>query len=247
MVGYFGAIFPCSAEHRESYEREAPELAGRPVLDVGFGTGEHLAWLAERGAVIHGLEASEEQVAWAKRRFPRFADNFCVGSMSSVSRAFEPRRFALTLLVGNTLAHATDQSDAERAVAEMARLTADDGVCILSVVNYDRILGQGVTTLPTIRGATPDGRAFAFFRSYDLGASPGKVRFETRLECPDGVVEGRHELLPIRRADLEAMTRAAFDDVSVFGGYLREPWTEETFTTALVARSPGRSGTSEKD
>ena len=43
---------------------------GTRVLDVGCGTGGFCALAAERGAVVHGIDAMPERVAEARRRVP---------------------------------------------------------------------------------------------------------------------------------------------------------------------------------
>lgn len=243
MAPYFGAIFPCTPEHRACYDRELPVATGKRVLDIGFGTGEHLAYLAGRGADVYGAEVEGALVDFARQRFNAPADHFKQCGMESVSKCFGGSKFALVLMVGNTLPHARDMDEAARALREMARLTAADGKAVVSVVNYDRVLERRVTALPLIEGETEDGRAYRFTRSYDLDDAPRRVVFRTRLETPDGVIEGEHALLPIRKAELADMAAAAFGEVSVFGGYRREPWTMDSFSAVVAAASP-RSGPS---
>lgn len=240
LAPYYDAIFPCTAERKACYDHVLPEAGGRPVVDVGFGTGADLAYLVSRGAAIHGVEVTEEQVDFARRRFPRFAGSFVVGEMTSASRLFDAPAFDLTLLVGNTLPHAADRDEAARALREMARLTGDKGVFVLSTLNYDRILDGGIADFPAIRGETSDGKRFVFGRRYDLGAAPESVEFLTRLETPDETFEGRHALLPLRREELLDMTQAAFGRVDVFGGYGEETWTRDSAGTVVIASAPRR-------
>lgn len=238
LAPYFGAIFPCSREHQACYGRLLPEAQGRVVLDIGFGTGEHLAHLAARGANIHGLEVEAELVDWAKRRFPAFAGQLRLGSMAQAAAAFAPQRFDLALLVGNTLPHAADLAKARETLCQMARATDPEGWAVVSTVNYDRVLSQRVTSLPTLKGRTEDGRAWEFRRSYDLSEAPQRVIFHTRLMTADETIEGRHALLPITRDELASAAEAAFGEAEVFGGYMEEAWSLDTFGTVVVACRP---------
>ncbi|HRU05757.1 MAG TPA: methyltransferase domain-containing protein [Candidatus Brocadiia bacterium] len=238
MAEYFGAIFPCTADHQACYDMELPDAAGRRVLDVGFGSGAHLEYLALRGADIYGLEAEAELVRAAQQRWPALASHFKRGGMDAVSSAFPNVDFDLTLLVGNTLAHARNLGQASRTLEELAKATALGGRAVVSVVNYDRILEQGVTELPAIEGETANGKRFAFYRSYDLAGAPERVVFSTRLETPEGVVEGRRDLFPILRAQLVDVATAAFNDVSVFGGYRHEAWSLDAFSTVVIGAEP---------
>ena len=239
LAPYFGAIFPCSSDHRACYDRLLPEATGRRVLDIGYGTGEHLAYLAGRGAAIYGIEVEQELVDWARRRFPDAADHFRRGDMLTAGDLFACERFDLALLVGNTLAHADGPRAVAQVLAQMARLVARDGVLVASVVNYDRVLAQHVTVLPPLQGRTAEGRPWQFHRSYDLAQAPQSVLFRTRLIADEETVVGEHALYPVRRKELESAATAAFQDVHVFGGYRDELWSEEAFGTVVVARGPG--------
>ncbi len=63
---------PIGALVAESQERIITSflspLAGRTILDVGTGTGRAAIALALKGAVVTGVDASEEMLAVAKRR-----------------------------------------------------------------------------------------------------------------------------------------------------------------------------------
>ena len=59
--------------HNAYYERPAtlsllPEVAGQRVLDAGCGPGVYTAWLADRGADVLALDASEKMVGLARQR-----------------------------------------------------------------------------------------------------------------------------------------------------------------------------------
>lgn len=45
-----------------------PDVEGRRVLDAGCGTGFYADWLAEQGATVVGVDASEEMLARARAR-----------------------------------------------------------------------------------------------------------------------------------------------------------------------------------
>lgn len=47
-----------------------PDLDGQRVLDAGCGAGVYSAWLVERGAAVHGVDASEAMLTEARERAP---------------------------------------------------------------------------------------------------------------------------------------------------------------------------------
>lgn len=59
-------------------------LENAKVLDLGCGEGESLEYLYKKGAKeIWGIDISEEQINNAKKRFPKFKNNFFVSPMES--------------------------------------------------------------------------------------------------------------------------------------------------------------------
>ena len=60
------AAFMAPTPHEQSYyatELRGHAVAGKPVLELGFGNGGFLAWAKERGAVLHGTELQPELAA----------------------------------------------------------------------------------------------------------------------------------------------------------------------------------------
>lgn len=111
---------------------------------------------------------------------------------------------------------------------------------MLQLVNYDRILDQGITALPLLE--TPDLR---FKRSYDP-LPDGRLRFTTRLESTeDGVVtESEQALLPLRSAVVAGlMLEAGFASVNLLGGFDGDAFTTGSLALVLVG-SDSASGQS---
>lgn len=99
-------------------ERVAADADG-PVMDLGCGSGHITAFLAEKGAAAHGLDASSGMITQARERFPGL--DFQVGRLAQLLRPrtasawgaivawysfihLAPSELAETLrLVGNTL------------------------------------------------------------------------------------------------------------------------------------------------
>lgn len=63
-------FFRCGAEDAEYFAGEMrglPPLAGRAVLEIGFGTGSFLAWARAQGATVTGIEINDRLLAEARR------------------------------------------------------------------------------------------------------------------------------------------------------------------------------------
>jgi ubiquinone/menaquinone biosynthesis C-methylase UbiE len=100
-----------------------PQTAdGRQALDVGCGTGHHLARLRAQGWDAAGVDGSDEMLAEARRANPdadlREAD---VGALP-----FDDGRFDLALCI-EVLRYLPDPSN---CIAEMARVVRPGGMCL---------------------------------------------------------------------------------------------------------------------
>ena len=104
-----------------------PRLApGAAVLDVGSGAGRLVARLALRGFAAVGLEPSADFVAHAVARAPAGA-RFLQGEAAHLP--FADGAFA-AVVAGEVLEHLDDDAG---ALAEMARVLAPGGWCLLTV------------------------------------------------------------------------------------------------------------------
>jgi SAM-dependent methyltransferase len=100
----------------------APGEPGLRVLDVGCGTGTHLARYAARGAAVTGLDPGPAMLARARRRLGPDA-RLILGSGESLPF----RDGAFDLAVTMTVLHTLSAGAARRMLAEMARVVRPEG------------------------------------------------------------------------------------------------------------------------
>lgn len=99
-------------EHRfvSGYGEDVVKLlnpqAGETILDVGSGTGDLAAVIAESGAVVHGIDASESMVEQAKAKFPGI--HFQVASITD----FDKPRYYDAVFSNATLHWIADKNNA---------------------------------------------------------------------------------------------------------------------------------------
>jgi len=105
------------------------DVKGKRVLEIGCGGGQNSIALAKRGAVVSGIDFSENQVAYAKRLAKRegVEVDFHVGDMQDLSRfpdcTFDLVMTAFSLLYVKSL---------ERTFAEVYRVLKEGGVFVFS-------------------------------------------------------------------------------------------------------------------
>jgi SAM-dependent methyltransferase len=115
-------------------ERSLPE-AGH-VLDVGGGAGRYAVYLADRGYSVTLVDPSRRQVELAAENAVDHgvADAVTVRTGDVRDLAVEADAADATLCLGGQLSHVLDESDRERAAAELARVTAPGGPVFVSVM-----------------------------------------------------------------------------------------------------------------
>jgi O-antigen biosynthesis protein len=120
------------AEHVARYRFAAYFAPGRRVLDAGSGEGYGTAILAAAGAAsVVGLDVDDEVVSHAREQYRL---NFLQGDICELS--FEDASLDLVVCF-ETIEHVLD---APRALAEVRRVLAPEGLLVISTPNSDEYL-----------------------------------------------------------------------------------------------------------
>jgi len=132
-AAFYDAIY---AARGKDYRAEADVLAAwlraaapdaSSLLDVGCGTGAHLAEFARLGFAVRGVDADLKMVALARARCPEVEVD--PGDMTSL--ALDGERFDTIVSLFGTTAYARVPSRLETAVARMAAHLAPGGVLVV--------------------------------------------------------------------------------------------------------------------
>lgn len=230
-AAHYDAVFPVGPKARFVSHHLLPSAH---ILDVGCATGGVDFELADLGHSVHGLDLEPALVARARARLqaePCSRLSFEVGDMLAL--APPARSFDATVCLGNTLVHVVARSDRVAALAAMGRQVGQDGRLVLQIVNYDRVLTDGVRTLPLI-----DNDTVRFERRYvDVG--PARLSFEADLtvKSSDATLSVSQHLVPLTRARLDAELREAeWRPTAWFGSYAGVPWAQDSFGCIVVAQ-----------
>jgi SAM-dependent methyltransferase len=98
----------------------------RSLLDVGCGTGAHLAHLARRFPRVAGVDASADMLAEARDSFPELP--FHEGDMRTFAL---PDRFDVVTCLFSAVGYMTTAADLDAAVANMAQHVSPGGVLLV--------------------------------------------------------------------------------------------------------------------
>jgi SAM-dependent methyltransferase len=120
------------AEHLARYRFAAQLAPSRRALDVACGAGYGTAMLADAGAQAVGVDLDEQAIAYARSRHP--GPEFAVADIAELP--FEDDAFDLVVSF-ETIEHVPDP---ERALAELRRVLAADGLLAISSPNKHQYL-----------------------------------------------------------------------------------------------------------
>ena len=171
--------------------RPAP---GRRILDVASGFGQDAIALRRAGASVVGAEPSLRMTGWARLKSDDAAavTPHWVRAWSD-ALPFAPGSFDAVVCKG-----ALDHFDRpERAIAEMSRVTREDGHVVLAVANFGslacrlaRLVDDGrerVLRRPPRHGRRHYDVPADHFTRYELGLLRAQAERQLRLERVEGI------------------------------------------------------------
>ena len=227
---YYDEIFPVVPEDM-AFVNQALASAEQ-VLDIGCGTGNKTALLAASGRTVLGIDADAGMIGRAAAQNTAPGLTYEVLDMRLLDGRFPAGVFDGVVCLGNTLVHLPGLEAITGLLQTTARLLSRDGVLVLQILNYDRILDKPVRTLPTL-----ESERARFERRYEPDGP--LLRFRTRLhskesgECFDNDVP----LYPLRRAELDAALGACgFGGAAWYGGFNGEPYDGNSLPALVVCR-----------
>jgi len=204
----------------ETVDGLLPEVEGRHVLDAGCGSGVYAATLADRGAVVTGVDVSDAMLAEARERVPGatfhradLADGLDVLGTDSVD----------VVLCQHVFSHLPDLTV---PLAAFERVLVDDGVLVVSTHNpvHDYVVVRdgaypavGVEDhLDPGIDAPPDAPNYPEVERFDIlwGSAEGSDR-GTYYRRP---VEGLFEPLLAAGFTVESVVEPTLGDAEVAGG-----------------------------
>jgi SAM-dependent methyltransferase len=203
-------------------------------LDIGCGSGKHVATLAEAGIAAEGVDISVDMLAMARHAYPEMA--FHLGSAESFQLN---QRFDAISMLFHVASYLTDDGAVEKAMANVAAHLAPDGLFMFDFWHTD-----GVGREPPaarIREAVVDGqRLFRFTHvQQDAARDIVNIRFEFRRDSPAGPVlhEEHHAMRHFSRAYLQSvLARAGFEIVLCEGWMTGQALKPQDWYGVIFAR-----------
>jgi SAM-dependent methyltransferase len=214
LLEYYDELFPVEQSKIAFIEEtisSVAETAGGGalprILDVGCATGTFDIQLMRRHMDVTGIDNNATMIQSACRRNPEPRTNarFFRMDMREAAGALASKAYTAVLCLGNTLVHLENRAEIGQFLKEMYGLLVPGGAIVLQLVNYERILAEGIERLPSI-----ESTRCRFERLYTR-REDGRLNFEVSLfsSTEQIVFRDRTILFPLKAQDLEDALKAA--------------------------------------
>ncbi len=249
IAPYYEEIFPAGEEQLKFIMETAGDPPSR-LLDVACGAGLYSVKLAQKGYEVWACDADLEMIRQARQKAASLNGQvtFFISDMQELALPEEkgPNRreaagFHCVFCIGNSIVHLNSTAAVGTAVKSMKKLLLPGGSLLLQIINFDRVLQQGVTSLPTLRN---DKRGLTFTRKYDMDKTTGLIHFDTVLTLDrDGVpleFNNRVDLFPLTSDMLNNILRdAGFKTVKFYSDFNKNEFDlRESFMLVAAATVP---------
>lgn len=233
LATQYDDIFPLSSTTL-SFLSEGLE-PGAKVLDAACGTGTYAIALAGKGFQTVGVDIDESMVSIAEAKAVMLdADaDFIVSDMMDIDLVCSDE-MDMIFCIGNSLVHLKDRKQANEFIKTCHGILRQGGSIILQIINYDRILDESITSLPTIEVRDKD---LTFVRNYKLDPDTMKIEFRSKLRVGTEEAGSSVMLLPLRRSELiDMLESAGFKSIESFGGFDKSPWDKSKLPLVIRAK-----------
>lgn len=245
IADLYDEIFPYKPPQKtfvESFKVHGPDST---LLDVGCGTGSLTLNMAESFETVIGIDPDKEMLEKANLKALKFkADRrnqleelgkwvFLQNGMLDLSTEFAPNSFNAILCFGNTLVHLSTLEEVKEFLVQAFEVLKPGGFLMIQIINYDRIIDQGLTGLSTL-----ENENVKFERVYEYESQPVLVNFQTTLTVKESgeVIENEISLLALRPKQLrEMLVETGFANLLEFGSFKKEAFGEDSQPYLLVA------------
>lgn len=227
---YYDDIFPLSPAAEAFFLKRFAEGNAKRVLDAACGSGSYVRAFIDRGYDAYGIDLDPAMVNIARSKTSH--ERIVQGDMLKASELFS-QGFDFILCIGNSLVHLQEENTILQALQSFHSLLNRGGMLALQIINYDRILGQGLEGLPTIE--SPEA-GLTFERKYRYDEKSGLIHFDTVLKVPEGKYKNSITLYPLKASSLVSLlVRAGFSNTKLYGDFKESQWSPESYATIATA------------
>lgn len=197
----------------------------RSVLDCACGTGLQLIGLAESGFDVVGSDLSENMLAVARRNLEKEG----IGDVQLIQADFREinkkidRKFDAVICMGNSIPHLFGDDEVLKALRSIYDCLKDDGIAVIEMRNYDRMLKDKPRFLPLRIHEEKDGQIVSVL--YVLDYLQDRIRFNVVYLTKDK--DTGAEEIDVEAVDYNPIRSSVFVDMLTRVGYMDIQVTEQ--------------------
>jgi SAM-dependent methyltransferase len=223
------------ALHLKRYEFALPHCAGADVLDAGCGVGYGAAFLARAARRVVGVDASEEAIAYARRRYTAANVEFVCADLLALDLPAESFDVVCSF---ETIEHVADRDAFVRRIAGLLRR---DGVFLVSTPRAEETTDRPANPFHAVE-LSPADFARLLERAFGQVELYGQRRLQTRrhraMQRLD--VLGLRRRLPFLRPAARLLGTAPTVDVTSEGIAISPDGIERASELVAICRRPRR-------
>ncbi len=237
---YYDSIFPLKSDKVNFLTKHFSACRGGKILDIGTGTGSYAITLAKDDFHLVGIDLDKTMLEMAKDKLNgnNLSVEFKCINMLELNNYFMDDTFCGLYTIGNVLVHLESRGKIKQTINKMRNLLKKDGVLIIQIINYDRIIDQHLDGLPTI---TNKDEGVSFVRRYQLirGEDKQYINFDTELSIYKEDLNIKYQnttpLIPLRSGELYNMLKGAgFSSIKLYGDFTGKDFNIEESVPCIV-------------
>lgn len=225
IAKYYDALFPLTDLKKALLTNWSNDLV--TLLDVGSGSGLQAQFLSSLGKQVLAIDINQEMITKAKEK------NIDVLTMDMLDIHKLNRTFDGIYCLGNTLVHLDGTIYIEGFLKGCFEKLNPNGTLLIQIINYDKVINQQLTSLPTIVVNKPK---IEFRRNYIFKKE--RIDFHSILYHQKKRYENHQLLYPLKHTTLlRLLKKTGFDIINTFGSFRLDVFNkDESESLIIIAR-----------
>lgn len=233
IADHYEEVFPLNMAQLNFVRNSFNDTSNLTALDIGCGTG---GLSVELGHIFKSVTAIDLDEGMLKKAKAKESKNvrFQKMNMLKIEKEFGPKSFDTVICFGNTLVHLDGQEQTLDFFKQARKVLKIGGKLLFQIINYDRIISDQITALPTI-----ENDIIRFVRNYNLHNGQGMLDFQTILTIKKTgqTIENKIQLYPIQSREVNhLLLEAGFSEIFFFKNFKKEAFLGESIPLVVEAR-----------